>query len=91
MDHQHEQHHDHATHVQAGRLRRFWTRIKLYVLSWLSVTGLVATTSTCPFCGQAGCPVGLGQAAGLGVVAAAALWVLNKLGLRKKPAQARRQ
>lgn len=33
---------------------------------WLGFTGLMATTSVCPFCGQPGCPVGVGAATTIG-------------------------
>ncbi len=68
---------------QPGKIRRWFSAMKFYLLSWLSVTGLTATTSVCPVCGQAGCPVGLGQAAGLGLVATLVLGLLVKLGLAK--------
>lgn len=41
-----------------GRLFRF-------LIWWLAFMGIYASSSVCPFCGQAGCPVGL---AGAGVV-----------------------
>ncbi len=68
---------------QPGKVRRWFSAMKFYLLSWLSVTGLTATTSVCPLCGQAGCPVGLGQAAGLGLIATLVLGVLVKVGLAK--------
>ena len=33
---------------------------------WLGFTGLYAAFSVCPFCGQAGCPVGMGIAGSVG-------------------------
>ncbi len=33
---------------------------------WLGFTGLIAGTSMCPFCGQSGCPVGIGVASTMG-------------------------
>ena len=40
---------------------------------WLVVALLFGSTSVCPFCGQAGCPVGIGSAGVLGGIAAFAL------------------
>jgi hypothetical protein len=33
---------------------------------WLGFTGLYATFSVCPFCGQPGCPVGIASAGTVG-------------------------
>jgi hypothetical protein len=53
--------HDHAEMRLSpfGRLFRFlgW---------WLGFTGLYATFSVCPFCGQPGCPVGMASAGTVG-------------------------
>ena len=51
-----------------GRLFRFLTW-------WLIFTGLYASSSVCPFCGRAGCPVG-GVSAG--IVGGAFTLVLEK-------------
>ncbi|MHA1568985.1 MAG: hypothetical protein ACTSXZ_05910, partial [Alphaproteobacteria bacterium] len=58
----HEAHHHGDSPVkEKGWLRRKLAAMRLVLLTWLASTGLIATTSTCPFCGQAGCPVGIGQ------------------------------
>jgi hypothetical protein len=44
-------------HPLIGRLARFFTW-------WLIFTGIYASSSVCPFCGRAGCPVG-GVSAGV--------------------------
>ncbi len=67
----------------AGKIRSFISSWWTTMLGWLGFTGMIASSSTCPICGQAGCPVGVGQAAGLGLVAALILRVLTKTGLRK--------
>ena len=33
---------------------------------WFAFTGLIASTSVCPFCGTPGCPVGIGAATTMG-------------------------
>jgi hypothetical protein len=43
----------------------FMGRLWRLLMWWLIFTGIYASTSVCPFCGQAGCPVG---AAGAGLV-----------------------
>jgi len=43
-----------------------WWRIAFgFLLKWLAAFGFMATSSTCPFCGQQGC---LGAAASAGVL-----------------------
>lgn len=51
--------HSHPTLSPFGHLFRFTAR-------WLGFTGLYAAFSVCPFCGQAGCPVGVGIAGSVG-------------------------
>ncbi|MGO8763098.1 MAG: hypothetical protein ACLP2P_16280 [Desulfobaccales bacterium] len=51
-----------------GRLLKFCTW-------WLIFSGIYASTSVCPFCGQAGCPVG---AASAGVVGGLFALILGK-------------
>ena len=41
-----------------------------FLKPWLAFTGLYATFSICPFCGQSGCPTGIGSAGLVGVVMA---------------------
>jgi len=53
--HQHEQ----RKLSPFGRLFRF-------VGLWFGFTGLYATFAVCPFCGQAGCPVGLATSGTIG-------------------------
>lgn len=51
--------HDHPELSPFGYLFRFAGR-------WFGFTGLYAAFSVCPFCGQAGCPVGVGIAGSVG-------------------------
>ena len=53
--------------------------------SWAAVTGLIATSTTCPYCGNPGCAVGIGQAAGIGAITSGVLWLVNRF--KKKRAQ----
>lgn len=55
----------------AGRRRA--NGLKYYLLSFLTFFGLYAASSTCPFCGKPGCPVGVGGATMVGG-ACAFLW-----------------
>jgi hypothetical protein len=43
-----------------------WGPVKSWVLWVLAFTGIYASSSVCPFCGAAGCPVGIGGAALVG-------------------------
>ncbi len=61
-----------------GRLRRFAAGAWTYLLGWFGVSGFIASTTTCPYCGNAGCPVGIGQAAGLGLFATAVIWLFGR-------------
>jgi hypothetical protein len=51
-----------------GRLCRFF-------VWWLVISGIYASSSACPFCGQLGCPVG---AAGAGIVGGFLALVINR-------------
>lgn len=55
---------------------------------WLGFTSFFAMGSTCPCCGQAGCPMGIGAAGTLGAVAALAFSKLKSLGRRRGSARA---
>lgn len=57
---------DHHHHHNKSQKHPFAARIINFSKWWLAFTGLIATTSVCPFCGQAGCPVGLGFASTMG-------------------------
>lgn len=56
-----EPHHCHDKQTAMGKLFQFlkW---------WFAFTGLIASTSVCPFCGTPGCPVGIGAATTMGGV-----------------------
>jgi hypothetical protein len=55
---------------------------------WLALTGLVAGTSVCPCCGQAGCPMGAGMASFFGLLGAMLLTPCRALlGLRRGGAE----
>ncbi|MBC2716328.1 MAG: hypothetical protein HF978_13545 [Desulfobacteraceae bacterium] len=41
-------------------------RIMHFLFRWLAFFGIFAGTTVCPFCGQMGCPVGVGGAAAAG-------------------------
>jgi hypothetical protein len=45
-----------------------WGSVKSWVLWVLAFTGIYASSSVCPFCGSAGCPVGIGGAALVGAL-----------------------
>ena len=60
-----------------GRLRT----VAGFLLKWLAASGFVATFSTCPFCGQQGCP---GGAASAGVLGAVMAGVLTLFGIRRR-------
>lgn len=47
---------------------------------WLVFFGIYASSSVCPFCGQAGCPVGVGAAGIMGGFFAA-IWIYGKAWL----------
>jgi hypothetical protein len=61
-------------------LNRFLSFLK----PWLAFTGLYATFSVCPFCGQSGCPVGIGSAGLVGGVMALLAQRWNILTGRRK-------
>ncbi len=58
-----------------------WARFFLW---WLIFSGIYASSSVCPFCGQAGCPVGAASAGVVGgvfaflITAARRLWTSLK-------------
>ncbi len=45
-----------------------WGRLSRFFLWWLIFAGVYASSSVCPFCGQAGCPVGAASAGVVGGV-----------------------
>jgi hypothetical protein len=55
-----EEHHHHSVKHPA------FAKIIHFFKWWLGLTGLIAATSVCPFCGQPGCPVGVGAATTIG-------------------------
>ena len=64
--------HDHPELSPFGYLFRFAGR-------WFGFTGLYAAFSVCPFCGQAGCPVGVGIAGSVGAFFALCLMDWKRL------------
>ena len=88
--------HDEHVHVDsecspqfAPKKRKLWDRFKsasFFILSWFGFSSFLAASTTCPFCGQAGCPVGLGEAAGLGLISTVALWLGKKRAVKNKKA-----
>ena len=64
----------------ANRFRSMQT----FLLSWLAGTGLIASTSVCPYCGNQACAVGIGQATVFGFLIAGVLRLIT--GKKKKPA-----
>lgn len=62
--------HNHIKKINMGennsvKLSPLGYTIKL-VSKWFGFTGLYAAFSVCPFCGQTGCPVGIGSASIVG-------------------------
>lgn len=45
-----------------------WGRLSRFFLWWLIFAGVYASSSVCPFCGRAGCPVGAASAGLVGGV-----------------------
>ncbi len=52
--------------VKALRISPLGYIIKLFA-KWFGFTSIYAAFSVCPFCGQQGCPVGIGSASIIGV------------------------
>ncbi len=55
---------------------------------WFGMTGMVASTSTCPCCGQQGCPIAPAAAALLGGLAAGLMTIgsqLSRSGRKASP------
>ena len=50
-----------------------------FTARWFGFTGLYAAFSVCPFCGQAGCPVGVGIAGSMGAFFALCLMDWKRL------------
>jgi len=46
-----------------GNQKSMRNRIMHFLFRWLAFFGIFAGTTVCPFCGQPGCPVGVGGAA----------------------------
>jgi hypothetical protein len=59
-------------------LKAIWTRV---VLRWATFFGLFVGASTCPLCGQTGCPKGV---AGMGFLAGIAVIFSNLMGRSTK-------
>jgi len=57
-DHHHQRHHSKAS--------GFWPRLWRFLGFWMGISGLYASSTVCPCCGQVGCPVGLAAAGVLG-------------------------
>jgi hypothetical protein len=53
-------------HNQHSVRHPIFIRMMNFFKWWLGFTGLIAGTSVCPFCGQPGCPVGVGVASTMG-------------------------
>ena len=60
---------------------QWWRIARGFLLKWLAAFGFVAAFSTCPFCGQQGCPGGAASAGILGAVMAA---IPTWLGIRRR-------
>jgi hypothetical protein len=73
--------HDHRPGKMRGFVARSWT----YLLGWFGLSGLIASSTTCPYCGQVGCPVGLSQAAGLGFASMGIIWLFTKFSAKRPP------
>ncbi len=52
-----------------GRVARGLVAVLRFLGLWTGISGIYARAgATCPFCGQPGCPVGLGAAASVGLL-----------------------
>ena len=60
-------------------MRLLTSRIGRFLGYWVGMTGMIASTSTCPCCGQAACPVGVASASAMGAVAAFLLTAARRL------------
>jgi len=61
-----------------------FNRLMAFLKPWLAFTGLYATFSVCPFCGQSGCPTGIGSAGLVGAILALFAQKWNMLSMRRK-------
>ena len=92
-DHDHEHVHEHdleREHGNAGTTLRGWLTRAAWRFGgpWAAVTGVIATTSACPYCGNPQCVVGIGQAAGIGALTSGALWAINRFRGKQPDASA---
>ncbi len=54
--------------MKKSNLTSLLRRIVSFLIRWAAFTGLLSSNTACPFCGQPGCPVGIGAAGLLGIV-----------------------
>lgn len=74
-----------AMSKEAPKKNNLLNRFMAFLKPWLAFTGLYAAFSVCPFCGQSGCPTGIGSAGLVGAVMALFTQRWNILmGRRKK-------
>ncbi|MBD3372596.1 MAG: hypothetical protein GF403_07775 [Candidatus Coatesbacteria bacterium] len=93
MSDHHQQRHHHS------KAWGFWPRLLRFLGFWLGISGLYASTTVCPCCGQAGCPVGLAAAGVLGgglafiLTYARGFWrrLKSRFKRSKQPARSSRQ
>lgn len=71
--------------LKTKRLSPFGYAIKLFA-KWFGFTSLYTAFSVCPFCGQQGCPVGIGSASIIGAFFALVFndWKILYLYINKK-------
>jgi hypothetical protein len=69
---------------ETSRKNGLFNALLAFLKPWLAFTGLYATFSVCPFCGQSGCPTGIGSAGLVGAVLALFAQKWNILTVRRK-------
>ena len=69
---------------ETSRKNGLFNALLAFLKPWLAFTGLYATFSLCPFCGQSGCPTGIGSAGLVGAVLALFAQKWNMLTVRRK-------
>jgi len=85
----HSPSHEHAGHNNSSTTKKTWlSTLGLNWLkfgaSWIGITGLWNMTNVCPICGQPACPTGFGFAGLIGLLGAAFLVLLRKIGVRRE-------
>lgn len=79
-------HNNQSEHASGGGKRKTGAHIMRLIATWFGFSSLYAMFSVCPFCGQAGCPVGVGGAGIIGgffaLIAQSGKLFLSRFGFR---------